>query len=74
MALESTVQPHDFALASGGARIVPDLTSPSALMISPFNKPENVLTEDLHENARWQFDGARGQVGIRLPEIGRAHV
>ncbi|KAH9894055.1 hypothetical protein C8Q73DRAFT_790647 [Cubamyces lactineus] len=68
MALESTVQPHDFALASGGARIVPDLTSPSALTTSPSNNPDNVLTGDLHDNACWLFHGSRGQVGIRLPD------
>ncbi|OSC97455.1 hypothetical protein PYCCODRAFT_1428490 [Trametes coccinea BRFM310] len=67
IALESTVQPHDFALASGGARIIPGLTSGTSSYHYVSNRPENVLTEGLDRDSCWLFDGGRGQVGIRLP-------
>ncbi|KAI0667014.1 hypothetical protein C8Q78DRAFT_983002 [Trametes maxima] len=67
LALENTIQRHDYALAELGARISTELTPhKDNTMAHGTNAPDNVLTEDLHRASCWFFPGGRGQVGIRL--------
>ncbi|KAI0666483.1 hypothetical protein C8Q78DRAFT_932613, partial [Trametes maxima] len=68
IALDSTIQRRDYALASEGARIGYDLTS--SIKKSPSDPPpENVLAEGLQRDMCWLFDGHQGQVAIRLPAL-----
>ncbi|KAI0827600.1 hypothetical protein BC628DRAFT_1418233 [Trametes gibbosa] len=69
VALESTVQPRDFALASEGAQVVSALTSQVDFIEGGSqNLPENVLTEGLHLESCWIFPSPQMQIGIRFRE------
>lgn len=75
IALESTIQRHNFALASQGALIVSALTSQS-IPPDPDNDPDSLLEEDLSTESCWFFVGRHGQVGVRLPhhQVAPTHI
>ncbi|KAJ3000373.1 hypothetical protein NUW54_g6793 [Trametes sanguinea] len=74
IALESTVPRYDFALARLGGNVIDFLTHPDHLRDAD-NYPHNVLTEELHHDACWNFPGDHGQVAIRLSrKITPSHV
>ncbi|KAI9057365.1 hypothetical protein FKP32DRAFT_1583899 [Trametes sanguinea] len=70
IALQSSAQRRNFALALDGARVIPRLTSPNdTLRVSAGSSPENALEESFaHRPFCWSFPGNRGQIGIRLSQ------
>jgi SUN domain-containing protein 1/2 len=76
---------RDFALHSGGGRVVLGITSPTVPQQSWFttrvraaaihNNPDTAITDDLHLPSCWRVSGQAGQLGISLSEpISVTHV
>lgn len=70
IALESTVQRHNFASAQNGGRVVTSLTHYDSFPSRSHHDstPDSLLTDGLSMDSCWTFSGQNAQVAIRLPQ------